>query len=181
MEESFVEDSSIDSSEADDEEGNLQAQPKKKRRRRRKRRRKNTTTTKRVSRRNQGLQPELGPELGPELERPPRPRRRRRRRVRARVRDEPIQPPRTRRSTAQVFLDEIVLRRNGMNYRKDLSSLSSQRLTQRIDWLVSLICAACAGKTEVKAMTQKETRKTGVPFFSSTLGLVFIARVKETF
>ena len=185
MEESFVEDSSIDSSEsvvedADDEEGNLlRAQPKKKRRRRRKRRRKNTTTTKRVSRRNQGLQPELGPEL----ERPPRPRRRRRRRVRARagVRDEPIQPPRTRRSTAQVFLDEIVLRRNGMNYRKDLSSLSSQRLTQRIDWLVSLICAACAGKTEVKAMTQKETRKTGVPFLSSTLGLVFIARVKETF
>ena len=70
MEESFIEDSSIeDSSEADDnEEGNLQVQPKKKRRRRKKRKRKNTTTTiKRVSRRNQGLQPELGPEL----ERPP--------------------------------------------------------------------------------------------------------------
>ena len=76
MEESFVEDSSIDSSESVimedvDEEANLRAQPKKKRRRRRKRRRKNTTTTKRVSRRKQGLQPEL---VGPELERPPRPR-----------------------------------------------------------------------------------------------------------
>ena len=77
MEESFVEDSSIDSSESVIME-DVRAQPKKKRRRR-KRRRKNTTTTKRVSRRKQGLQPELGPEL----ERPPRPRRRRR--VRARV------------------------------------------------------------------------------------------------
>ena len=44
-----------------------------------------------------------------------------------------------------------------------------------------MICAACAGKTEAKAMTKKATRKTGVAFLSSALGLVFIARVKETF
>ena len=174
MEESFVEDSSIDSSSESVIMEDVRAQPKKKRRRR-KRRRKNTTTTKRVSRRKQGLQPEL---VGPELERPPR---RRRRRARVKVREPTPKPKWTRRSSEQVFLDEIGLRRNELNYRKDLSSLSSQRLTQRIDWLVSLICAACAGKTEVKAMTKKETRKTAVPFFSSTLGLVFIARVKKTF